>query len=262
MTLLEIKDLHAGYGSDEILKGVSFRLEGRCLTGILGINGCGKTTLIKAVCGILPSRGEIRLLDKDAKRLSAREMAHLCRYIPQRTGITVDISVLDVVLMGFNPQLGLLEYPGSAMRKAAMEALDSVGLGNRAESNFQALSEGQKQLCLLARAMLLEQGMLLLDEPESALDFSGRYKMLNRIRQWLSDTGSGALVTLHDPQLAINTCDCLLLLQDGKLAGELHPGTDSRQQMEEQLSEIYGDLSIHKCLTRSGKPQFVLLKEE
>lgn len=262
MTLLEIKDLYADYGADEILKGISFRLEGGCLTGILGVNGCGKTTLMKAVCGILPSRGEIRLLGRDAKKLSARGMARLCRYIPQRTGITMDISVLDVVLMGFNPQLGLLESPGSAMRQAAMETLRSVGLESRAESNFQTLSEGQKQLCLLSRAMLLEQGVLLLDEPESALDFSGRYKMLNRIRQWLSDTGSGALVTLHDPQLAINTCDCLILLQEGKRMGELYPGTDSREQLEKQLSEIYGNLSIHKCLTRSGKPQFVLLKEE
>lgn len=262
MAMLEIKDLHAGYDAEEILKGVSFRLEKGSMTGILGINGCGKTTLMKAVCGIIPSKGEIRLLGKNAKKLSPREMARFSRYIPQRTGISLDISVLDVVLMGFNPQLGLLEYPGPSMRRAALEVLRTVGLWDRAESNFQTLSEGQKQLCLLARAMLLENGVLFLDEPESALDFSGRYKMMGMIRQWLSDTGSSALVTLHDPQLAINTCDCLILLQDGMLAGELHPGTDPQGQMEEQLSGIYGNLSIHKCLTRSGRPQFVLLKEE
>lgn len=262
MTLLEIQNLQAGYGSDMILKGISFRLEEGTLTGILGINGCGKTTLMKAICGILPSKGEIRLLGKDAKKLSSREMARFCRYIPQRTGITLDISVLDVVLMGFNPRLGLLEYPGIAMRQTAMAALASVGLEKRAESNFQTLSEGQKQLCLLARAMLLEQGVLLLDEPESALDFSGRYKMLGLISQWLSSTGSCGLVTLHDPQLAINTCDTLFLFKDGRLEGTLHPGTDSQEQMQLKLSHIYGSLSIHKCFTRGGKAQFVLLKEE
>lgn len=262
MTLLEVNALHAGYGTDEILKGISFRVESGSLTGILGINGCGKSTLMKAVCAIIPSQGEIRLLGQDARKLSSRQMAKISRYIPQRTGITLDISVLDVVLMGFNPQLGLLEYPGKAMREAALDALRSVGLAHRANQNFQTLSEGQKQLCLLSRAMLLERGLLLLDEPESALDFSGRYKMLQLIRQWVTQRESGALVTLHDPQLAINTCDTLLLLQDGQLSGTLHPAEDAPEVMEKHLSRIYGSLSIHRCTTRSGKPQLVLLKEE
>lgn len=262
MTMLDVTDLRAGYGENEILSGVTFQLESGEMTGILGINGCGKSTMLKALCGILPSQGEIRLLGRNVKKLSPREMARLSRYIPQRTGISVEISVLDVVLMGFNPQLGLLEYPNEAMRQKAIEALQLIGLADRANSDFQALSEGQKQLCLLVRAMLLENGVLFLDEPESALDFSGRYKMLGLIRQWLSATGSCALVTLHDPQLAINTCDSLLLLQNGKLVGKLHPETDSQEQIQQQLSGIYGNLSIHKCLTRRGQSQFVLLKEE
>lgn len=262
MTMLDVTELRAGYGDTEILSGVSFRLESGEMTGILGINGCGKTTMMKALCGMLPSSGQIRLMGRDAKKLSPREMARMSRYIPQRTGISVEISVLDVVLMGFNPRLGLLEYPNKVMRQKAIAALESIGLADRADSDFQSLSEGQKQLCLLARAMLLEKGVLFLDEPESALDFSGRFKMLGLIRQWLSATGSCALVTLHDPQLALNTCDALLLLQDGRLVGKLHPGTDSREQLEAQLSGIYGNLSIHKCFTRRGNPQFVLLKEE
>lgn len=262
MTMLELNNLHAGYGSEEILRGVSFRVESGELAGILGINGCGKSTLMKAVCGILPSRGEVQLMGQDAHRLSARALARICRYIPQRTGISVDISVLDVVLMGFNPGLGLLEYPGAAMRQAAVEALQSVGLADRAQCNFQALSEGQKQMCLLSRAMLLEKGVLLLDEPESALDFSGRYRMLQLVRQWASWVDCAALVTLHDPQLALNTCDKLLLLENGELSGILHPASDGIETMEQELSRIYGSLSIHSCLTRSGKPQYVLLKEE
>lgn len=260
--MLEVKDLYAGYGSREILSGVSFRVEPHQMVGILGANGSGKSTLLKAICGIIPSRGEITLCGLDAKKLSPRALAQVSRYIPQRSGISMDISCLDVVLMGFNPKLGLLEYPKSSMRKRALEALESVGLSHRANANFQVLSEGQKQLCILARAMLLEEGMLFLDEPESALDFSGRYRMLGMVRQWLKKSRSSALVTLHDPQLALNTCDVLLLLRDGKMIGSIRPSVDSAEDMEARLAGIYGDLSIHRCLTRNRQSQFVLLREE
>lgn len=260
--MLEVKDLYAGYGSREILSGVSFRVEPHQMVGILGTNGSGKSTLLKALCGIIPSRGEITLCGLDAKKCSPRALAHVSRYIPQRSGISMDISCLDVVLMGFNPKLGLLEYPRASMRKRALEALESVGLSHRADANFQVLSEGQKQLCILARAMLLEEGMLFLDEPESALDFSGRYRMLGMVRQWLENSRSSALVTLHDPQLALNTCDVLLLLRDGAMIGSIRPSVDSAEDMEARLASIYGGLSIHRCVTRNGQGQFVLLKEE
>lgn len=262
MTLLDVQDLHAGYGGKEILSGVSFLAKSGTMTGILGVNGCGKSTLMKAMCGILPCSGKIMLCGKDIHILSNREMARISRYIPQRTGISLDISVLDVVLMGFNPQLGLLQNPGSAMRVAAMTALQSVGLETKAGDNFQSLSEGQKQLCLLSRAMLLSSGVLFLDEPESALDFSGRYKMLGMIRSWLERTESAAVVTLHDPQLAINCCDTLLLLQDGKVLSAIQPAKDPLPEMEAMLRKVYGNLSIHSCVTRTGKMQLVLLKEE
>lgn len=262
MTLLEVEGLCAGYGQKQILKEISFRVESHTLVGILGANGSGKTTLLKALCGTLPSRGEIRLMGRDARRLSPREMAKCSRYIPQRSGIAIDLSVLDVVLMGFNPQLGLLEYPNAAMRAQAMEALRRVGLAERAAANFQTLSEGQKQLCILARTMLLEQGLLLLDEPESALDFSGRYKMLSLVRSWLTEREGAGLVTLHDPQLALNTCDRLLVVREGKLYACLCPQEDSIQRMEEVLCQVFGSLSIHRCIGRNGKPQFVLLREE
>lgn len=262
MAMLDVQDLRAGYGSAEILKGVSFRLEAHTLTGILGVNGSGKTTLLKALCGITPSTGRIQLCGRDAGGLSARERAKLSRYIPQRTGISIDISVLDVALMGFNPSLGLLEQPNAAMRSAAEEALARVGLADRMGSNFLTLSEGQKQLCILARTLLLEKGVLFLDEPESALDFSGRYRILEIVRQWLKEREGSALVTLHDPQLALNTCDRLLLLRGGVLAAELMPGSASVEEMEEKLSGLFGDLSVHTCVSRSGAARYVLVKEE
>lgn len=262
MLMLDVTGLHSGYGSTEIISGLSFQIKDGSLTGILGVNGSGKSTLLKTLCGGLPYRGKILLLGQDVKKCSSRDRARFSRYIPQRSGIALDITVLDVVLMGFNPLLGLLESPTSAMQQQAQETLDAVGIGSLSKTNFQTLSEGQKQLCILARAMLLEKGVLFLDEPESALDFSGRYKMLGLLRRWLNGENRAALVTLHDPQLALNTCDTLLLLQDGTLKGTLHPGSDSLEDLEMQLTCLYGNLSIHRCITRNGKQQYVLLKEE
>lgn len=262
MTLLDVQSLTAGYSRKQILNGLSFQIQAHTLVGILGANGSGKTTLLKALCGILPSTGQILLAGDNVCKLSPKALAKRSRYIPQRTGIQIDISVLDVVLMGFNPHLGLLESPTAAMRRAAMDALAQVGLADRSAANFLTLSEGQKQLCLLARAMLPEEGILFLDEPESALDFSGRYHALRLVRHWTQAHEGAALVTLHDPQLALNTCDRLLLLSDGRLLTTLTPAATPPQQLEDALSTLFGPLSIRTCTTRDGKDHFVLLKEE
>lgn len=260
--MLIVKNLTAGYGKTPVFSEIDLTVSENTLVGILGGNGCGKTTLLKALCGILPSRG-LRELDGAAlSGLSARRLARVCRYIPQRSGISIDISALDVVLMGFNPDLGLLQAPTAAMKRLARDALARVGLEARAEENFQTLSEGQKQLCILARTLLLEEGVLFLDEAESALDFSGRYHILSLVRDWAQSGRRSALVTLHDPQLALACCEELLLMQEGKIVGRLHPGSDSVEQIQAQLTKLYGPLSIHSCPTRTGASQLVLVKED
>ena len=129
MSYLSVAGLTAGYGKQNILENISFQLEAGVLMGIIGANGSGKTTLLKALCGILPHEGTCVLENADLQPLSARQMARLVSYIPQRSGICIDISALDVVLMGFNPQLGLLAHPTKRMTDAAMQALRQVGLG-------------------------------------------------------------------------------------------------------------------------------------
>lgn len=106
MSFLSVEKISAGYGGHPILADVSFQLEQGCMMGILGANGCGKTTLLKTICGILPHKGTCLLEQAVLEQLSARRMARLVGYIPQRSGISIDISVLDVVLMSFNPRLG------------------------------------------------------------------------------------------------------------------------------------------------------------
>lgn len=262
MSYFSANGITAGYGKQNIIENISFRLEGGVLMGIIGANGSGKTTLLKALSGILPHKGTCALENVVLEHLSAKQIARLVSYIPQRSGISIDISVLDVVLMGFNPQLGLLEHPTKKMKDAAMQALNQVGLSSNAEMNYLHLSEGQKQLCILARTLVSDSKLLLLDEPESALDFRFRHQMLSLLRKWVTLGNKSAVVTLHDPTLALNFCDQLLLLADGNILGIIAPKTDSLDKMEQMLRQIYGGICLERCHNRKGESQIVILSED
>ena len=262
MSLLSVKEIAVGYGRQNILESISFQLDGGCLLGILGANGCGKTTLLKALCGILPHEGACALAGTRLEGLSPRKMAALVSYIPQRSGISIDISALDVVLMGFNPRLGLLEQPTAEMKTAARAALAQVGLAGREADNYLHLSEGQKQLCILARTLISGSRLLLLDEPESALDFRFRHQMLDLLRAWVASEERAAIVTLHDPALALNSCHKLLLLAEGGISGIIEPQKDDLDTMERLLSRVYGTVSLRRCENRRGEAQIVMLREE
>lgn len=261
MSFLSVNGLSAGYGREQILENISFQLEEGTLLGILGANGSGKTTLLKAICGILPHRGSCSLEGNALEALSSREIAKQISYIPQRSGITIDISALDVVLMGFNPRLGLLEHPTKEMKAAAALALARVGLEGKEETNYLHLSEGQKQLCILARTLVSGSRLLLLDEPESALDFRFRHQMLDLLGQWVTENRGSAVVALHDPALALNCCHQLLLLSGGRVLGTVSPRQTPLEEMERLLCQIYGSVSLQWCRSRGGQPYLVMLKE-
>lgn len=262
MSYFSVKNLSAGYDKMLVLKDICFDIEKNCLLGILGANGCGKSTLLKSICGILPHHGNCFLEDVTLEQLSARKIAGLCSYVPQRSGISIDISALDVVLMGFNPRLGLLDHPNDEMYQHAAEALAKVGLADKKNENYLHFSEGQKQLCILARTLVADSKLLLLDEPESSLDFHHRYEMFKLLRKWINMQNIAAITTLHDPSLALNCCDKLLLLSKGQVLGTICPQKDSLEQMEQLLSHIYGSVSLQKITTKTGHSHLVMLKED
>ena len=150
------------------------------LTGYLG---AGKTTLLKAAAGLLPHTGQCLLDGVPLESLSTRRLAQTVSYIPQQSGISVSLSAREVVLMGFNPRLGVLQSPTAAMRAAADEALRTVGLADKAGQDYLTLSGGEKQLCILARTIAEDAPLLLLDEPDSALDLANRSRMTALLAQ-------------------------------------------------------------------------------
>lgn len=262
MSFFSAVNISAGYGRQNVINNASFTLDEGSLMGVIGANASGKTTLLKAICGILQHEGSCTLNGKNLESLSAKELSRLVSYIPQRSGISIDISALDVVLMGFNPRLGLLEQPSTEMKAKAKEMLGKVGLGGEEHTNYLHLSEGQKQLCILARTFVSEGKLLLLDEPESALDFTFRHQMLALLRDWLKKQKSSAVVTLHDPTLALNYCDKLLLISDGKEADVIDLKADYLEKTEKAMRVIYGNISLQRCKSRSGNEQIIMLKED
>ena len=261
MSFFQVENIAASYGNQRILFSISFGVEAGEIAGILGANGSGKTTLIKSICGILPHAGACILDGERLDALPPRKIARRCSYIPQRSGIAIELSALDVVLMGFNARLGLLEQPNARMRASALAALEQVGLKDRAHDDYLTLSEGQKQLCMLARALVSGSKAMLLDEPESALDFRHRHHILPLIRSWIAQEQRCALISLHDPQLALRYCDRLLLIDRGQIADVLRPNQDSLPRMEAALRRLYGNIELVRCEDRGGRAHLVMLNE-
>lgn len=258
----EAEDLSVAYGHQEILKNISFSLEAGKLTALLGVNGSGKTTLMKCIAQRLPHSGCCKLDGTILENLKERCLAKKLSYIPQKSGIGIPLPVLDVVLMGFNARLSLLEWPSREQKLSAMTALESVGMKDYAQRDYQTLSEGQKQLVILARLLVEESRLLLLDEPDSALDFQNRYKMLWQLKKLCAEKQNSALLCLHDPILALEFCQRLILLKDGRVHKILRLESDSLSQIEKALQDIYGSISLVEQNDTKGRRRLFLTWEE
>lgn len=251
-SMFQARQICAGYGRKEILHSLDFSLEPGEITGLIGPNGCGKTTLLKTICQLLPYQGTFTLNNTLLDSLNSRELAKYISYIPQKQSISLSLSVFDVVLMGFNPYLKLLENPTKAQKELARNALREVEMESYSGASFLTLSEGQKQLVILARTLVEHTALLLLDEPDSALDFSNRHKILQLLNKQVTTLEKAALLTLHDPNLALEFCHRILFLKDGQITASIRPKTDSIQTMEQAFSSVFGPVTIIE-IEKKGK---------
>ena len=258
--MFTVENLAVRLGDKNILQNVHFTIDtpGQ-LVGILRANGSGKTTLLRAVAGLLPHTGCCLMDGVPLESLSTRCLAQTVSYIPQQSGISVSMSAREVVLMGCNPRLGMLQSPTAAMCAAAEEALRTVGLADKAEQDYLTLSGGEKQLCILARTIAEDAPLLLLDEPDSALDLANRSRMTALLAQLVHTGGKTALVCLHDPALALDSCDILVVLQGGGVAAVLHPKTDPPAVLQAALAAVYGPLELLPVTDCRGRRRLALL---
>ena len=261
MNILQVEKLNAGYGKKQIVYDFSMEIHAGQLVGILGPNGCGKSTLIKALCKSIPYEGQVLIEGRDVQGITERELARICSYVPQRSGLSIDISVYDAVMMGFQPYLRMLENPNTEMHVKACEVLTQLGLKERMSDNYMELSEGQKRLCILARSFVSDAKLLLMDEPDAALDFGVRNHCMQLVSQNVKKYQGGVLVALHDINLALSYCDSIYLMKEGKLCGIVNPNNDPVEALEEKLSALYGKIRLIDYVDKDEKKKIVMVKD-
>lgn len=242
--VLCLENFCAGYGNMPVVQDCNLILEQGQITGLLGLNGGGKTTLLKGICGLIRTSGVCLVQGKDPSRMGDRQRAAYISYIAQRGSIDFSISLLDVVVMGCTATLGLLEQPGKEHIDRALEALREVGLRHRAHDDFLTLSEGQRQLVILARAMAQNTPLLLLDEPHSALDFSNRHMVFLALRRLLAKEKKTVMVSMHDASFALRYCSRLLLMKQGRFVADLNVKQCKKDKLEHALRLVYGPIAL------------------
>ena len=213
--ILEVKDLYFSYGSHDVVKGVSFRANpGECVA-ILGMNGVGKSTMLKCINRIIkPQSGKVLVGDQDVLSLSGNELAKRIGYVSQNCQFA-DSSVFDAVLLGRKPFIrwDITEKD----LKIVQEVLHTMSLEDFASRNVNELSGGERQKVSIARALAQQTPVLLFDEPTSNLDIKNQIEVLDIIKQIVSQQQLTAVVTIHDLNMALRFADKFLVLRDGEV---------------------------------------------
>ncbi len=234
--MLEIEHLEFAYDGKNVLNDVSFRLNGGvgCL---LGPNGAGKSTLLKCISGILkPKKGKIALNGVYINGLSAKDRAKFVSYAPQEFSVAFPYSVFDIVLMGRNPYVNVLEGPKCADVEKARSALETLQIDAFGDVPFTSLSGGEKRLVLIARALAQDGALMLFDEPTSFLDFKNQILVLSVIKRISRKLEKLVLLSLHDPNLTLSFCDEVFLIKNGVI---LESGAVEEVVTEENLDLLY-----------------------
>jgi iron complex transport system ATP-binding protein len=232
-----------------VLRDLSLEIPDAAVTAILGPNGSGKTTLLSILLGMLsPQRGTLLVDGKCRADYSHRTMSQLMGLVPQEEYFPFGFSVLEYVLLGRAPYLGLLERPGIADLQAAREALETAGLTALEDRLVRSLSGGERQLAKVARALAQGPRILLLDEPASHLDLGNKCRVLGLIRA-LAEEGAAVVLTTHDPNAAAAVADHVVLMREGQT---MAAGQTDAVLNSENLSATYG-VSIEVTCVR-GRP--------
>ncbi|MGB9902977.1 ABC transporter ATP-binding protein [Methanothrix sp.] len=209
-----IDGVSLSYNGRSVLNNICMEIErGRVIT-LLGPNGCGKTTLLKVINGLLPpTSGRVYVDCRDTSSMKPGEMAKLMGHVPQAQRSTFPFTILDVVLTGRFSYISPLSKPGERDIEKAYRALEMVGALHIADRPYNQVSGGERQLAMIARALAQEPSFLLLDEPTSYLDFRNQIRILKTVRGFAESGLMTVVMSLHDPSHALMFSDRIVLMR-------------------------------------------------
>jgi manganese/zinc/iron transport system ATP- binding protein len=231
--MIKFSNVQLGYGRRPVLNALNFEIKKGDFFGIVGPNGAGKTTLLKAILGLLkPIKGEITFLNNGKGHKKS------IGYVPQHASVDeiFPITTLDMVLMGRYAKMGIFKRPKSIDYSIAEKILKNVGMENLAKRNYRELSGGQKQRTLIARAMVSEPDVLILDEPVEGMDIQGEIAIMELIKTLQTEYALTVILVCHDLNIIANYVKTLSIIHENTL--KLGP-VDSMFN-EKTMAKVYG----------------------
>ncbi len=258
--MLEIKNLICGYDAKFLLRDINLRIEGKELVGIIGPNGSGKTTLLRAITRVLkPKKGGIFLEGKNTSQMGFRELAKRIAVVSQsfETGF---MSVEEFVLLGRIPHFERFQFLETKkdleITRRCMVLTDTLKLKDQPISE---ISGGERQLALIARALVQEPKLLLLDEPTSHLDIAHQVGILDLISRLNKELALTVVMVLHDLNLASEYCHRLVLINGGRI---YKIGAPSQVLNYQIIEEVYRTVVVVEKNPISSKPYILVVSEE
>ena len=243
--ILTVQGVSAGYGARQVLEEVGLSVGEGEVCALLGLNGSGKSTLLRVLLGLLPVQtGEISVCGGNMRRAAPQKVARLAAYLPQRSRADDGMTALEIVLMGANAVTPLIMPYSAVQREKARMCLERMGAGEWADRRMGELSQGQKQSVLLARALMQSPKLLLLDEPDAALDLPRRWQMLRTVSALAKEERCAALCALHDASLALSVCDSVAVLSGGRIVCRLDMARAGEDEVRAAMHALYGDVTV------------------
>ncbi|MGC8626842.1 MAG: ABC transporter ATP-binding protein [Acidimicrobiales bacterium] len=248
-TIVECNDLVVRYGELTALHGVNYSVgRGRWL-GLIGANGAGKTSLLKALARLVDFEGEVRVNGRATSAMSRREFTRLVAYVPQAPEFPPEMRAVDYVALGRLPHLGYFAAEGRHDRELSLELLERLSLGAMAGRHLSTMSGGELQRLVLARALAQEAPVLLLDEPTSALDLGRRVEALELVDELRAERGLTVISAMHDLTLAAQFADLLALLAGGSIVAS----GSADEVLEENWLEFHFGTQVRVLRTEDGE---------